>query len=581
MNEEKDDDLIELVEDARDAAPLRRWKVAIIDDDPAVHEGTRYALSDYQLNGYGLTLLSAHSAQEGRDLLAREKDIAVILLDVVMETETAGLSLVGYIRQELGNEIVRIILRTGQPGQAPERNVIVDYDINDYKAKTELTADKLFTCVTAALRSHQQLVRVSETRRGLEIILEAASALFDFKSMQKLAEGVLTQLSSLLDVDCAGILVLRENDHEDFFVLAGSGCYRELSGLEEPGKLTAQLRAFIQNAFTRRQTEFLEDRSVLYLSTASGTEVVVLLEAGKHLSDTDRALVEIFCSRLTVAFDNVVLYEQLQQANARLEKRVVERTRELTAANARLRAQWIRARRTNAFQSEILGTVAHDIRNPLSVILGRAEMMKEFLQEPNVPTEKMNLQLEHVRNAASRLSDMVDALITEALADAMDITLRRESIDFVSLVRDVLDANLPLAQRKGQLIEIDGASPARVHSDPDRLREAVDNLISNAIKYTPTGGRIDVSVGEADGQAVLRVRDNGPGLRPEDTRRLFGRFQRLSAKPTGGEASTGLGLSIAKKIVDLHDGEIFAESDGAGRGSTFVIQLPLEGNARP
>ena len=97
-----------------------------------------------------------------------------MLLDVVMESDDAGLRLVRHIRSELGNRRVRIILRTGQPGQAPERRVIVDYDINDYKAKTELTADKLFTSLTAALRAYQRLKRLDETRRGLEIIIDAA-----------------------------------------------------------------------------------------------------------------------------------------------------------------------------------------------------------------------------------------------------------------------------------------------------------------------------------------------------------------------------------------------------------------------
>src|SRR5690349_22788085 len=145
-----------------------------------------------------------------------------------MESDTAGLGLVEYIRNELKNETVRIILRTGQPGQAPERQVIVDYDINDYKAKTELTADKLFTSLTAALRSYQQLQRMVETRRGQEMIIEGASTLYDFKSMQRLAEGVLTQLATLINAECGGILVLRDNlnELEKFSILAGSGSYR-------------------------------------------------------------------------------------------------------------------------------------------------------------------------------------------------------------------------------------------------------------------------------------------------------------------------------------------------------------------
>src|SRR3954469_21679261 len=187
----EEDDFLTLIEDDQAETPAPSaagWKVAVIDDDPAVHDGTRFALYDYTLNGQGLEILSAHSAAEGRELLRAHKEIAVVLLDVVMETEGAGLELVGFIRTELKNETVRIILRTGQPGQAPELRVIVDYDINDYKAKTELTADRLFTAMTAALRSYQQIQRMVETRRGLEIIIDAASTLYDFKSMQKLAE---------------------------------------------------------------------------------------------------------------------------------------------------------------------------------------------------------------------------------------------------------------------------------------------------------------------------------------------------------------------------------------------------------
>ena len=151
-----DDDIVQLIDDPGGEPPReegRRWKVAVIDDEPAVHDGTRFALADYKLNGQGLEILSAYSAAEGRDLMRKNPDVAVVLLDVIMESDAAGLDLVQFIRNELKNETVRIISRTGQPGQAPERRVIVDYDINDYKAKTENHADKLFVADGGAARS--------------------------------------------------------------------------------------------------------------------------------------------------------------------------------------------------------------------------------------------------------------------------------------------------------------------------------------------------------------------------------------------------------------------------------------------
>ena len=573
------DDVLHLIDDSGtfpEASTARKWKIAVIDDDAAVHEGTRFALSDYNLNGQTLEILSAYSAAEGRTLMRAHPDIAAVLLDVIMETDAAGLDLVEYIRNEIKNETVRIILRTGQPGQAPERRVIVQYDINDYKAKTELTADKLFTSLTAALRSYQQLERMVQTRRGLEIIIDAASTLYDFKSMQRLAEGVLTQIASLLNVDCAGILVLRDDgnpSNDDFSVLAGSGCYSRFIGAAGSKSLDADLRSMVEAAFRRRKHEFVDHRTVLYIRTGSGREVVVLLQAERQLSETDRSLVEIFGSRLSIAFDNVILYQQLNEANSQLEDRVAQRTRALMQANRRLSQQWLRLQRSNGFKNEILGTVAHDLKNPLGVILGRTEMLTELITAGS-SKESVTAQVEHIRDATKRLTSMVDHLISDAMADAFDISIRREPVDISGLVSEVADANQPLAANKQQTIAVSAPPNFVTMCDADRMREAIDNLVSNAIKYSPIGGKIGVVVNHEGNKTVIRIADEGAGLSPEDLGRLFGRFQRLSAKPTAGESSTGLGLSIVKRIIDMHGGQVTAESAGPGQGSTFTVILP-------
>ena len=573
------DDVLDLIDDTatiQEDSSARKWKVAVIDDDPAVHDGTRFALSDYSLNGQGLEILSAYSAAEGRTLMREHPDIAAVLLDVIMETDVAGLELVEFIRNEIRNETVRIILRTGQPGQAPERRVIVQYDINDYKAKTELTADKLFTSLTAALRSYQQLERMVQTRRGLEIIIEAASTLYDFKSMQRLAEGVLMQLASLLNIDCEGILVLRDDgctSDSEFSVLAGSGCFSRFSGSTSSQSLDPNVQQLVEAAFQRRKNEFAYHHSVLYLRTGSGREVVALLQADRTLSETDRELVEIFSSRLSVAFDNVILYQQLQEANTQLERRVAQRTHALMQANRRLSAQWLRLQRVNRFKNEVLGTVAHDLKNPLGVILGRTEMLNELISS-GASREGVTVQVDHIRDAAKRLTAMVDHLISDAMADAFDITIRREAVDVAALVGEVAEANRPLAVNKQQTITVSGPPNVVTMCDADRVREAIDNLISNAVKYSPNGGMISITVTQEDDSTIVRISDDGSGLSPEDLGRLFGRFQRLSAKPTAGESSTGLGLSIVKRIIDMHGGQVTAESKGPGKGSTFTIILP-------
>ncbi|WP_451981520.1 diguanylate cyclase [Azospirillum endophyticum] len=144
------------------------WPVLVVDDDEQVHAMTRVLLKDFEFEGRRFAIVSAFSAAEAREILAERSDLPVVLLDVVMETHDAGLRLVHHIRRDLGNRHIRIILRTGQPGQAPEREAIVAYDINDYKSKAELTAQKLFTSLVGAVRSWRDLVTIETLNQSLE-----------------------------------------------------------------------------------------------------------------------------------------------------------------------------------------------------------------------------------------------------------------------------------------------------------------------------------------------------------------------------------------------------------------------------
>ncbi|MFC1360174.1 MAG: response regulator, partial [gamma proteobacterium symbiont of Clathrolucina costata] len=160
------------------------WKILIVDDEKSVHQVTELALKHFDYKGRKLSFISAYSGQEAMEIARKERDIAIVLLDVVMETENAGFDVVEYIRNILGNNHMRIILRTGQPGYAPERYVIDHYDINDYKEKTELTQEKLYTAVRMGLKSYEFISILNSQKRSLEYIVQAAPAIFKITSLE-------------------------------------------------------------------------------------------------------------------------------------------------------------------------------------------------------------------------------------------------------------------------------------------------------------------------------------------------------------------------------------------------------------
>ncbi|MFA6070515.1 MAG: DUF3369 domain-containing protein, partial [Janthinobacterium sp.] len=278
------------------AAPDQRlWRVLIVDDDVDVHAVTRLALRNVSFKGRELELFSAYSGREAYDILRDTPDIALVLLDVVMETDDAGLILAKRIRADLNNSIVRVVLRTGQPGQAPEQRVIIEYDINDYKAKTELTTQKLFTTVISALRAYESLMMLERSRIGLGKILAGATNLYQIHSLREFASGVLNQVSAILDVGADGVLCLMQGGAGRPEVVAATGSYAMLAESEAMPAEHA-LTATISKAFAEKRSQFEHPANVLFIHTEGNRELAISVTPPWPLAQIQRDLLEVFAS---------------------------------------------------------------------------------------------------------------------------------------------------------------------------------------------------------------------------------------------------------------------------------------------
>jgi diguanylate cyclase len=314
-----DDDLVFLDEPTADPhdtkmMPLSAWRIMIIDDDPDVHSATTFALGSLEIQNRNLNFLHAYSAQEARTILASETDIALILLDVVMEQEDAGLQLVNYIRKTLNLADVRIILRTGQPGYAPEIDAIRDYDINDYKTKSELTRTKLYTAVTSAIRSYEQICAISASRRGLELIINASTELMALQGLHNFADGVLKHIVGLLGGQVEGFVSGQlhvDQVNTDWTVIAATPSYFAWVNKYQSSILEPEVSNVIAQAATERQNVYQADATALYFSNVAQRDLIIYLNSHLNMNELDRRLLEVFCSNVAVGLDNVMLTSRL------------------------------------------------------------------------------------------------------------------------------------------------------------------------------------------------------------------------------------------------------------------------------
>lgn len=288
-----------------------------------------------------------------------------------------------------------------------------------------------------------------------------------------------------------------------------------------------------------------------------GTIVFIVQKAKKEISEDEVQMMEALADQMGIVTRNVKLVEELRQTNA-----------ELGQANEHLK-------QLDEAKNEFISIASHQLRTPLTGIMGWLSMIVDG-DFGEVDKEKLDI-LKQVLDASKRMVRLVNLFLNITKIEAGRFTLDQRPTQIEDLIQSEITEVVKLAEEKKLKLEFKkpGRKLPLISIDPDKLKDVVLNLMDNAIKYTEKG-KITVAVERLDGEVQVSVKDTGRGIPPADAKRLFAKFVRGSGIAQVQPDGSGLGLYIAKKIVDAHGGQIWVESEGLGKGSTFIFTLPIK-----
>ncbi|MBN3494966.1 DUF3369 domain-containing protein [Vibrio neptunius] len=463
------------------------WKVLLIDDDEQMHQVTKLALSDFEFEGRHLELISAHSAEEAKGIFQSADDIALALVDVVMETEHAGLELVKYVREELGNSLVRLVLRTGQAGQAPEDTVIREYEIDDYKEKTELTTQKLKTLLYSMLRSYRDLCLIEHQKKGLSKVIEASAYVQNTNTLQTYATCVLEQLTSLLKLDKSALYCIvqpRPNGEESrALTLAATGNFVDFYSECVFEKLPQEVSERCKRVFETQKSENFGDAYVLYTHDEQGVDCILYVNVARVLTELDMQLLEIYMQNIGLTFENLSLMLDIRETSKELVYNLAN------AVEARSKETGAHVQRVSLFSeklAQLYGLSEYDASmikhaSPLHDV-GKVAVPDSILHKPGkLNAEEWEIMKKHVDYGVDILSKSKRRLITVAKEIA---GYHHEKWDGTGYPNGLSGLEIPVTGRITALADVfDALGSKRSYKEPWSDEDIMVELVAQKGKH--------------------------------------------------------------------------------------------------
>lgn len=478
------DDLLLFAEedDPEEQEPLGEpWHILVVDDEPEVHTVTRIALKNFTFANRPLELHTANSAAEARELLSTgDTEFSIAIIDVVMESDLAGLDLVKWIREEQNNPIIRLVLRTGEPGQAPEREVISNYDINDYKEKTELTANKLFTLMHSCLRSYRDINALTKNKEGLEVIIRSSRRLFAHQSLNEFTQGALAQLSALLHVDQGAfyseinsLAAFHEDDTSN--ILAATGRFSGFVGCKLEAALSNSNidRELFDRVLKEGGQIFGEHYYIGVYDSHAQRKNLLFLEGVDKINELDKNLVQFFGANVGVAFDN---QDQFAEEESSLHE-IICGLAEIIEGSPQQNSQHVkRVANICRLLAEKSGQSEHNIQlifkaSPLHDV-GKIAIPKSIL---NTPAKLDEDEWELMRTHAQKGHDMFASSEIEVLRTGAIIAIsHHENWDGSGYPKGLVGDAIPMMGRITAVADVwDNLLNRRYYKDPWLLEDAV------------------------------------------------------------------------------------------------------------